>query len=122
MTSKTIPPEEDESRREHIISGLADGSIMAFGLNEKWLALEVLRLRATQPDREAIIETLKDVTAHLVGAASAYRKHASRHPSKGRAVKDPMFSTRADDFDKAVERGLSALKHSDPTPEGGENG
>jgi hypothetical protein len=52
---------------------------------------------------------LIDATATLVGAASAYRKHASRHKSVGRAQADPLFTTRAMDFDKAAERARAAL-------------
>ena len=69
--------------------------------------------RATDPAVAELVEALLDATAHLVGAADAYRKHAARHKSKGRAVPDPMFSTRADDFDKAANRARAALaKHA----------
>jgi hypothetical protein len=59
---------------------------------------------------EGVEEALKDATAHLVGAASAYRTHAARHRSVGRAVPDPFFTTRAADFDKAAERASAALR------------
>lgn len=58
-------------------------------------------------------EALIDATAHLAAAASAYRKHASRHRSAGRAVPDALFSTRADDFDRAAERARGALTPPD---------
>lgn len=59
---------------------------------------------------DAATEALKDATAHLVGAASAYREHAARSSSVGRAKVDPFFTTRASDFDKAAERARSALR------------
>lgn len=65
--------------------------------------------RRSQPAEPKEREALIDAVSHLAGAASAYRKHASRHKSQGRPVPDPMFSTRASDFDKAVERGRRAL-------------
>lgn len=57
----------------------------------------------------AVVEALMDATAHLAGSASAYRKYARRHSSVGRSEIDPFFTTRADDFDKAVERARRAL-------------
>ena len=54
-------------------------------------------------------EALIDATAHLAGAASAYRKYARRHRAVGQSEIDPFFATRADDFDKAVERSRAAL-------------
>lgn len=47
--------------------------------------------------REALVIAL----ANLVGATSAYRQHASRHRSVGRASPDPFYTTRIADFDKA---------------------
>jgi hypothetical protein len=58
---------------------------------------------------EALFDALVDATASLAGAASAYRSHASRHRSVGRATADPFFTTRASDFDKAVERARAVL-------------
>lgn len=55
-------------------------------------------------------EALIDATAHLVGAASAYRKHAARHRSVGRAQADPFFTTRAVDYEKAAERAQAAVR------------
>lgn len=61
--------------------------------------------------RDGVLEkALTDATAHLAGAASAYRKHAARHRSLGRAQVDPFFKTRAADFDKATDRARAALK------------
>ena len=57
---------------------------------------------------------LIDATAHLAGAASAYRKHAARHKSQGRAVADAMFSTRVVDFEKATDRARAALGEPKP--------
>lgn len=55
-------------------------------------------------------ELLLDAAAHLSAAASAYRKHASRHKSQGRAIADPLFSTRARDFDAAAERICASIR------------
>lgn len=60
--------------------------------------------------RSPLVEALRDATAHLVGAASAYRKHAARHRSVGRAATDPFFTTRAADFERAAKRAQAALK------------
>ncbi len=58
-------------------------------------------------DKEkALVEALKDATASLVGAASAYREYARRYKERGPS--DPFFSTRANDFDKAAERAREA--------------
>lgn len=64
-------------------------------------------------------EALLDATANLVGAASAYRKHAARHRSIGRAIADPFFTTRAVDLEKAAERAQAAIRQL-PTPERGD--
>lgn len=61
-------------------------------------------------DLDAATEALKDAAAHLVGAASAYREHAARSSSVGRAKVDPFFTTRASDFDKAADRARAALR------------
>ena len=57
-------------------------------------------------------EALTDATAHLAGAASAYRKYARRHRAAGFSQIDPLFSTRANDFDKALDRARAALTAS----------
>lgn len=54
-------------------------------------------------------EALQDATANLAGAASAYRKYACRSRTVGRGVADPFFTTRASDFDAAVERARALL-------------
>ena len=55
--------------------------------------------------------TLRDVAAHLVGAASAYRRHARRNSAlKPRAETDPHFTTRAEDFDEAAKRAIRAVQ------------
>lgn len=65
-------------------------------------AAEIARLR----------EALSDATAHLAGAASAYRLYASRNKFlKPRAISDALFTTRATDIDNAVERARAALQH-----------
>lgn len=53
---------------------------------------------------------LLDATAHLVGAASAYRTFAKRSPGQGKAETDALFSTRASDFDKAAKRAQNFLR------------
>ena len=56
--------------------------------------------------RDALIAA----TAALAGSASAYRRYAKRHKSRGIAETDALFSTRADDFDKAVKAARAALE------------
>jgi len=74
---------------------------MSIGLIEAQAA-EIARLR----------EALSDATAHLAGAASAYRLYASRNKFlKPRAISDALFTTRATDIDNAVERARAALQH-----------
>jgi len=55
-------------------------------------------------------DSLIDAVAHLVGAASAYKIYAKRHASQGKAETDALFSTRVADMDKAVLRGVAALR------------
>lgn len=58
-----------------------------------------------------IKSALRDVAAHLVGAASAYRQHGRRHPTmKPKATIDPVFTTRAEDFDEAAKRAIRAVQ------------
>ena len=61
---------------------------------------EIIRLR----------DALFSATASLTGAASAYRKYAKRHKLHGTAETDAVFSTRVNDFDKAVNS--ARLLHS----------
>ena len=52
-----------------------------------------------------------DATAHLVAAASAYEKHASRaRHLKPRAVADALFTTRLNDFKQAAARAQAACQ------------
>jgi len=51
-----------------------------------------------------------DVTAHLAGAASAYRDYGARHRSLGRAHIDPFFKTRLTDLFKAARRARAFIK------------
>ena len=76
-----------------------------------------MRQSDLQDENKRLREALLDACASLVGDASAYRKHAARHKSAGRAVADPFFKTRADDFDKAAGRALVALSPTSPPPE-----
>lgn len=64
---------------------------------------------ALQAKLDTALKALTDATAHLVGAASAYRKHAARHRSVGRATADPFFTTRAVDFEDAADRSREAI-------------
>lgn len=70
------------------------------------------------PAPAGLREALLDATAHLVAAASAYRKHASRHRSVGRAETDPFFSTRVADFEKAAGRAQTAIRSLSTNREG----
>ena len=69
---------------------------------------EVLKVRPAASDH--VKEALMDVTAAMVGAASAYRTYAKRSSLLGKAETDPFFGTRVADMDKAVERARAALK------------
>lgn len=54
-------------------------------------------------------EELLHAAASLVGAASAYKRYARRHSSvTPKAVTDAMFTTRANDFEKAADRAAEA--------------
>ncbi len=73
---------------------------------------EIVERHVTRPSpREipALRAALIDATANLAAAASAYRRHASRHRSVGRAVADPFFTTRVSDFEAAEEHARAAL-------------
>lgn len=59
---------------------------------------------------EELLNALLHAVASLARAASAYRKHASRHKSRGRATPDALFGMRADNFDNAVEVGRAVLR------------
>jgi hypothetical protein len=67
------------------------------------------RATAAEQRLAEVEEALREATANLCGAASAYRKHAARHRSVGRATADPLFTTRAMDFEKAADRACAAL-------------
>ena len=65
-----------------------------------------------RPHDEQLIEAFVDATAHLVAAASAYEKHASRDRHlKPRAVADALFTTRLNDFKQAAERAQAVSKN-----------
>ena len=53
---------------------------------------------------------LISASAHLAGCTSAYEKHASRHASVGKAVSDPFFTTRVQDFNRTVDEVREAAK------------
>lgn len=76
-------------------------------------------LLATEADRDRLAklvakmrEGLSDAAAHLAAASSAYRAHAARHRSVGRATSDPFFTTRVGDFDRAAERACTLLQRT----------
>ena len=59
---------------------------------------------------EMAVEALMDATAHLAGASSAYAKHAGRSKAiRPRAIADPFYMTRVQDFDAATLRARSTL-------------
>ena len=59
---------------------------------------------AEEPELE-MKKAFVNAASHLMAAASAYRKYA-----KG----DPLFTTRAEDYDRAVVRARSALGKDKP--------
>jgi len=82
------------------------------------LAREIAAQRSRAEAAEARVKELEagltDACAHLNAAASAYRKHAARHSGmRPRAVADPLFSTRAQDFDNAADRARALLSPKD---------
>lgn len=77
----------------------------------KSLRALVKRHRAENCD-SVPVEIFKDVLAHLVGAASAYRTYAKRHSSQGKSKTDAVFGARVADFDGAVERGRAVFRQS----------
>lgn len=74
------------------------------------------RLAAAEAEIARLREALLDAAAHLVGAASAYRKYASRSRTVGRSSTDPFFTTRLMDFDAATARVQAALAETAATP------
>ena len=68
-------------------------------------------MTAPQPNTKQLIEAFVDAAAHLVAAASAYEKHASRaRHLKPRAVADALFTTRLNDFKQAAARAQAACQ------------
>lgn len=61
-------------------------------------------------ERDEMLEALMDAAAHLIGAAFAYRRHASRHASVGLAMSDPMYTTRVKDFERAAKKAQTAVR------------
>lgn len=57
--------------------------------------------------RAELLEALKDTTAHLAGATSAYKEFAGNARRAGK--RDALYSTRLRDFEKAVERAREVL-------------
>ena len=75
----------------------------------RWAEKRLAGQQAERPALDALYEALLDAAAHLAGAASAYKTYCLRHKSHGRALSDPFYSTRLQDFDKAAERARAAL-------------
>ena len=68
-------------------------------------------MTALQPNTEQLVEAFMDAAAHLVAAAYAYEKHASRSRQlKPRAVADALFTTRLNDFKQAAARAQAACQ------------
>ena len=84
-----------------------------------YLAIKESPPKSSDTSAEGMREALLDATANLVGAASAYRKHAARHRSIGRAIADPFFTTRAGDLEKAAERAQAAIRQLPTSERGG---
>ena len=65
-------------------------------------------------DHKEVIQNLARkllaASAHLNGCVSSYEKHASRDASVGRAVKDPFFTTRIKDYQKAADETTDAAR------------
>jgi len=55
-------------------------------------------------------EALLRTGGTLLGAASAYRTFAKRHPEFGKAETDALFSTRVADFERGAEAARAALQ------------
>jgi len=70
----------------------------------------IARAEAAEAEVERLREALLSATAHLAGAASAYKNFAARHPKWGIPDDDALYGTRFKDFDNAVERARAALK------------
>ncbi|PWC69124.1 hypothetical protein TSH7_01380 [Azospirillum sp. TSH7] len=79
---------------------VGDGPVGYTAGNEAFAADVAALLDLVQKQHEALVRA----TVHLVGAASAYRTHARRHHTlTPRAVTDPLFTTRAADFERAAD-------------------
>lgn len=123
---------ETEGRSEHkdhpaLVGGLEPvawrGQVVAGGVwnfrdyempvGDLWDAVEPLYSSSTvstlQAENERLRKEFRRAAASLAGAASAYRTYAGRSRTVGRGKADPFFTTRAADFDKAVERARQAL-------------
>ena len=98
---------------EELIARLRDGC----NLQQKDGERAANRIEAMIAERDAaeaklarMEEALRDATAHLSGAASAYRKYARRYTGlKPNGETDPFFLTRVEDFEKASLRARAAL-------------
>lgn len=69
--------------------------------------------RAAEAEVVRLREALIGATAHLVGATSAYKTFAARHPKFGVPDPDALFGTRFKDFDNAVIAVRAALSIGD---------
>ncbi len=60
------------------------------------------------PTIDQLQEALIDATAHLAGAASAYKEYAGNAERAGR--RDALYTTRLSDFEKATERASAVCR------------
>lgn len=78
-------------------------------LDERDAALA--RAEAAEAEVARLTEALLDAAAHLIGAASAYEKHASRNTHlRPRGIADPFYQIRVKDFREASDRARAALQ------------
>lgn len=60
-------------------------------------------------DYRELMEGFKEAVICALACTSAYEKHASRHRSVGRAVADPFYSTRIEDFKRQSKKAQEIL-------------
>lgn len=124
MTSKTIPPEDDDTEDMAAVGRALMDAIEAFSHEpplKGWAPAQCpseivgdlvnMLEEATQPDREAIIEACANLLD--LGTQDILLISGEMSAQEIRSVR-AMLNERA--------RAIRSLKHSDTTPEGGENG
>jgi hypothetical protein len=55
-----------------------------------------------KPTYEELVEAIRDISAHLIAATSAYETFAGNHKRPG--VRDALFGTRLKDYKNACDR------------------